>query len=196
MLTVMSTAPFTVRGAVQSIGYEQEWDWQRVLAFCQSVARRQTNRRELAEDAAQEAALRAWRYRSACQARSEPRPWLAAITRREVARLATAGGSRLEVPIDSVPERPAECGGLAGADDRATVESALAALVPGDRRVLLLRYASDMTQPQIARVLDIPEGTVKIRLHRARARLRGVLEPVGTKTGGSVRPLPGGRTHA
>jgi RNA polymerase sigma-70 factor (ECF subfamily) len=176
MLTAMSTTtPFTVRGAVQSIGYEQEWDWQRVLAFCQAIARRQTDRRELAEDAAQEAALRAWRYRASCEARSDPRPWLAAITRREVVRQATGGGARLEVPVETVPEVLGECHGLAGADERATVESALATLVASDRRVLFLRYASDMTQPQIARVLDIPEGTVKIRLHRARARLRDQL---------------------
>jgi RNA polymerase sigma-70 factor, ECF subfamily len=172
----MSTTPFTDRGAVQRIGYEQEWDWKRVLAFCQAVARRQTDRRDIAEDAAQEATLRAWRYRTACEARADPRPWLATITRREVVRLATAGGARLEVPVDTMPELLCECGDLASADDRATVESALATLLAGDRRVLLLRYASDMTQPQIARVLDIPEGTVKVRLHRARARLRGVLQ--------------------
>jgi RNA polymerase sigma-70 factor (ECF subfamily) len=35
-----------------------------------------------------------------------------------------------------------------------------------------MRYAEDLTQGAIARRLGIPEGTVKVRLHRARAKLR------------------------
>jgi RNA polymerase sigma-70 factor (ECF subfamily) len=37
-----------------------------------------------------------------------------------------------------------------------------------------LRYVEDLTQGQVAARLGVPEGTVKVRLHRARARLRGV----------------------
>jgi RNA polymerase sigma-70 factor (ECF subfamily) len=36
----------------------------------------------------------------------------------------------------------------------------------------MLRYGEDMTQAAIAQLLDIPEGTVKVRLHRARDKLR------------------------
>jgi RNA polymerase sigma-70 factor (ECF subfamily) len=45
-----------------------------------------------------------------------------------------------------------------------------------DRRLLALRYAEDLSQPQVARMLGIPEGTVKVRLHRLRGRLRKDLE--------------------
>jgi RNA polymerase sigma-70 factor (ECF subfamily) len=42
--------------------------------------------------------------------------------------------------------------------------------------VLHLRYAEDLTQIEVARRLGLPEGTVKVRLHRARGRLRRALE--------------------
>lgn len=45
-----------------------------------------------------------------------------------------------------------------------------------DRRLLALRYSDDLSQPEVARMLGIPEGTVKVRLHRIRRRLRKDLE--------------------
>ena len=67
-----------------------------------------------------------------------------------------------------------------GADDelvvstaeRADIHAALRQLDARDRRLLMLRYGRDMTQAAIARLLEIPEGTVKVRLHRARGKLR------------------------
>ena len=59
---------------------------------------------------------------------------------------------------------------------RITVEQALCSLGEGDRRVLSLRYAEDLTQVEVARRLGVPEGTAKVRLHRARRRLRRLLE--------------------
>ena len=50
---------------------------------------------------------------------------------------------------------------------------ALSVLGPEDRALLRLRYEEDLTQGQVAERLGIPEGTVKVRLHRVRARLRG-----------------------
>jgi RNA polymerase sigma-70 factor (ECF subfamily) len=41
---------------------------------------------------------------------------------------------------------------------------------------VLLRYWADLTQPEVARLTKLPEGTVKVRLHRARQRLRAALE--------------------
>jgi RNA polymerase sigma-70 factor (ECF subfamily) len=67
-----------------------------------------------------------------------------------------------------------------GAEDErvlATVEladlhAALALLGERDRRLLEMKYEEDLTQGMIARRLGIPEGTVKVRLHRARNKLR------------------------
>ena len=45
--------------------------------------------------------------------------------------------------------------------------------------LLRLRYNEDLTQAAIARRLGIPEGTVKVRLHRVRAKLRRAYVPPG-----------------
>jgi RNA polymerase sigma-70 factor, ECF subfamily len=54
----------------------------------------------------------------------------------------------------------------------ADLHAALRELSERDRLLLELRYEEDLTQAAIARRLGIPEGTVKVRLHRARAKLR------------------------
>ena len=58
---------------------------------------------------------------------------------------------------------------------RVDVERALAPLSPDERRLVELRYAEDLTQPAAAAALGVPEGTVKVRLHQLRARLRQTL---------------------
>jgi RNA polymerase sigma-70 factor (ECF subfamily) len=77
---------------------------------------------------------------------------------------------------DDGAEPEVEDDALASATTRLTVEQALAHLRDTDQRVLRLRYADDLTQADVARRLGVPEGTVKVRLHRARERLRAILE--------------------
>lgn len=59
--------------------------------------------------------------------------------------------------------------------ERLDVQAAIAGLDEADRRLLHLRYVDDLVQPLVAQRLGIPEGTVKVRLHRARNRLRALL---------------------
>jgi RNA polymerase sigma factor (sigma-70 family) len=56
--------------------------------------------------------------------------------------------------------------------ERLTVGALVRTLPEGDRVVLRLHYELDLSLTSIARVLDVSEGAVKVRLHRARARLR------------------------
>ena len=60
--------------------------------------------------------------------------------------------------------------------DRVSIIEALKELSPVRRAVVLLRYYDDMSEHQIAEVLDRPLGTVKSDLHRALRRLRPLLE--------------------
>ena len=50
--------------------------------------------------------------------------------------------------------------------------NAIEELAPRDALLLRLRYERDLTQARLARIAGMPEGTVKIRLHRIRGRLR------------------------
>ena len=86
----------------------------------------------------------------------------------------TARRSTREV-VDAEPLADGDDRELAGTALRLTVEQALGALGEGDRRLLSMRYGEDLTQAEVARRLGVPEGTVKVRLHRARRRLRGLL---------------------
>jgi RNA polymerase sigma-70 factor, ECF subfamily len=147
------------------------WDWTAARAICLREARRVLGHSPEAEDAAQEATLRAWRNRGSCRAAGLRQAWLATIARREALRLAAA---RKPAPIDGGPE-PAGPSHEADALDRVAVRAALACLAPRDRALLFERYWTDLTQDQLARSLGLPEGTAKVRLHRARAQLRRAL---------------------
>ena len=61
---------------------------------------------------------------------------------------------------------------------RSTIWSAVDRLTAPQRATLLLFYRHDMGCHDIARVLELPVATVKSHLHRARNRLRELLEPV------------------
>lgn len=58
--------------------------------------------------------------------------------------------------------------------------------IPGEyRKVLILRYFNDLKVREIARIMDIPEGTVKIWMHRGRKKLKTVLtEEMGYEESG------------
>lgn len=123
-----------------------------------------------AEDIAQDALLRAWRRRSTLRDSESRNQWLAAIVRNEAFRQ----HARVR------PDPTAKIEFREGAEDEAvlaTVEladlhAALERLSKCDRRLLEMKYEEDLTQGMIARRLGIPEGTVKVRLHRARNKLR------------------------
>lgn len=99
---------------------------------------------------------------------------MAAIARREaVRRLGARGAPPVE---EKVSERGALDAGLDLAPLRLDIRAALAELNAEDRRLLALRYEADLTQPALAELLAVPEGTVKVRLHRLRRKLLERLE--------------------
>ena len=153
------------------------WDWAALHARCLREARRVLPGAE-AEEAVQEALMRAWTRRHACRSPDAPLPWMLEITRNESRRLLARRARRNSAAEGGSGSREleAEDDQLVSTTTRVTVEQALARLEDSDRRVLRLRYADDLTQAEVARRLGLPEGTVKVRLHRARGRLRTMLE--------------------
>lgn len=124
-----------------------------------------------AADIAQEALVRAWRHREAMASASNQRAWLRTVVRNEAARFY---GRRPATGKELRPE-PAEDERLLGVLVRADVARAVNRLSPSERLIVVLRYYQDLTQPAIAQRLNLPEGTVKVRLHRARTKLRRAL---------------------
>ncbi|MEM9532182.1 MAG: sigma-70 family RNA polymerase sigma factor [Pseudomonadota bacterium] len=64
-------------------------------------------------------------------------------------------------------------------DAQATVELALEALPPVPRTIVSLYHLRGLDLAEIARLTDLPVGTVKSHLHRARRRMRQLLETMG-----------------
>lgn len=123
-----------------------------------------------AEDIAQDALLRAWRRRSTLRDSERRNQWLATIVRNEAFR---EHARRRPDPTSRIEFREgAEDEGVLAAVELADIHAALRLLSERDRRLLEMKYGEDLTQAMIARRLGIPEGTVKVRLHRARNRLR------------------------
>lgn len=153
------------------------WDWALLRSCCLREAHRLIPGAE-AEEAVQEALARAWTRRHACRSPEAPLGWMLQITRNESLRLlARRARHEQATDIGAAARAPAlEDDEFASATTRLAVEQALERLEVADQRVLRLRYGADLTQADVARRLGVPEGTVKVRLHRARGRLRTLLE--------------------
>jgi RNA polymerase sigma-70 factor (ECF subfamily) len=157
-----------------------DWDWSGARQVCLRETRRVLRDPRDAEDAAQDALLRAWRSRASCATPERPHGWMAAIA-RNVALSAAAARSRRdgrEVAVPDIEAAPAAHGSPVEADAvaRATIGQALRGLGAPDRMLLALRYDRDLTYAEIARRVASPQGTVKVRLHRLRRRLREELQ--------------------
>jgi RNA polymerase sigma-70 factor (ECF subfamily) len=148
------------------------WDWDGLAVICRSEARRVMRSPHEADDVAQEALTRAWRQRRSCRTPGAPNAWVRKIAHNEALR--ALGRRRDAQSLDDVPAL-ADWGSADRCDERVSVRAALAALPAQDRALLHLRYGEDLTQTGIARIMGLPEGTVKVRLHRLRARLMPTL---------------------
>ena len=176
-----SRPAITTRGQAAE-GRHQPWNWEAARATCLREAQRVLRDPDAAEDAAQEAVLRAWKARDSCRDARTATGWLRTIAANEARRV---GAQRARVrrfePLDSSDViDPATEPNQERLSDLA-VAQLLAILPARDRRVMQLRYLAGLSQAEIARSLGIPEGTVKVRLHRMRGLLRTLLtnEAVG-----------------
>jgi RNA polymerase sigma-70 factor (ECF subfamily) len=133
--------------------------------------------RHAADEAAQEAMTRAWRQRHSCRTPSRPDGWVARIARNEALRLRSRERTRSQ--REDPHHEPATLSHAHPDEDRLlerlSVRNALAELSPEERHLVRLRYEADLAQPAIARLLGMPEGTVKVKLHRIRRRLEAVI---------------------
>ena len=132
----------------------------------------------LAEDAAQEAFIRAWQHLPGYRPRSPFRNWVYRIATN--AALDVLRRERETVDVDTLPLASPYEGPEATVErcERGEcVRQAVLALPPASRAVLVLREYEDLSYREIADTLAIPIGTVMSRLNYARNRLREALTP-------------------
>jgi RNA polymerase sigma-70 factor (ECF subfamily) len=150
--------------------------------------------REVADDLVAETFLAAFAKRDRYDlGYADARPWLYGIAsnlvgqhrREEVRQYRIRQAATPEPEIPGHAERVAA--DVTAQATRALLAEALAALPAGDRDVLLLIAWEQLTYDEVARALAIPVGTVRSRLHRARAKVREVL--AGTDAGATYEEL-------
>lgn len=127
-----------------------------------------------AEEAAQDAFVKAWRALPRFR-RGEPwRPWLLTIVANEARNRRRSAGRRSALALRAeppLPDRSAESAVLA-AETRDALLSALSRLREDDRLVLGCRYLLELSEAETAAALGVRPGTVKSRTSRALGRLR------------------------
>jgi RNA polymerase sigma-70 factor (ECF subfamily) len=130
--------------------------------------------RAAAEDIAQEAFLAAVRALDTFDRRRPFGPWLHRIVVNRAIDWARARSLRREVSDDALAEAPAAPQPPARPVSEG-IAAALAGLSPDHRAVIVLRYLLEYTPGEIARMLDLPRGTVNSRLRRGLDALQGRL---------------------
>lgn len=134
--------------------------------------RGQSGREDLAEDLVQDLFLRILRYRRSYEPGRRFLPWMLGIARnlladaREAGRFVNVEAAEALAAAET-PETDYERG-----EERRRVLRALAALPADARELLLLSHVRELRYREIAEMLAIREGAVKVRVHRALARLR------------------------
>jgi len=133
-----------------------------------------TRDRGLAEDAVQEALVKIWTHLPSLHLRSSLKAWIVRILvnelnqQRRKKRLPT-------VSLEYAPDIADDCDGVETAmirdEEHRFLRRALETLPSEQREAVILRYFSDLTVPEVAKVMGRREGTIKSRLSRALERL-------------------------
>jgi RNA polymerase sigma-70 factor, ECF subfamily len=127
-----------------------------------------------AQDAVQDAFLRAWHDLPRLRDGERWTSWFRTITVRAAVDQHRRRRRLREVDLD-IQDPPAVIDPSAAAADRDRIRQAIRTLSVDDRTILILRFAEDLEVPAIAATLGIRLGTAKARLHRATMRLRVAL---------------------
>lgn len=167
--------------------------WQSVLGY----ALRRTASTADAADVVSEVFAVAWRRRSELPRGADARPWLFGVARHVLdnQRRGAVRRSRLQDKLTAAVAgnnvSSAGADGLERDDEVAALLSALSKLSELDRGLLTLVGWEELTPAQAARALGISAATARVRLHRARLRLRKSLNGEMERADGSGHVVPG-----
>ena len=131
-----------------------------------------------AEDAVQTALVKTWQHLGSFRTGSVFRPWFLRIVANESKNLrmsrqrSMSRTTEIGEQADLRTSEPGPEGYLLVAERSAELVSQINSLPNADREILYCRYVLELTEAEIAEVLEIARGTVKSRLHRAVGRLR------------------------
>lgn len=148
--------------------------YRRNVARVHGLARRMLGCGAEADDATQEAFVRAWRSLAGFRAESSFETWLYRIARHAILNRLRDRGRLDELPAEGISELQ-QPGATPGA--RLDLEAGIAGLPTCARAVFVLHDVEGATHDEIATLMGITKGTSKSQLHRARMCLRRYLAP-------------------
>jgi RNA polymerase sigma-70 factor, ECF subfamily len=128
--------------------------------------------RARAEELTQDIFLKLWQALPTYDGRAAASTWLYTIARNTCLSALRSDAHRKTLPIDAIAEPAGN--GAAGSRDvlsRIALERCLQRLPEAQRHAVTLFYLQDRNTEEVARMLAVPEGTVKSHLHRARLAL-------------------------
>lgn len=125
-----------------------------------------------AEEVTQDIFLKLWQVLPAYDGRASPSTWLYTIARNTCLSALRSENLRKTLPLGDSPEP----GIRETVTADVTVDQLLRQLPEAQREVITLFYLQDQSIGEVAQQLDLPEGTVKSHLHRARRTLGGIMK--------------------
>ena len=130
-----------------------------------------------AQDAVQEAFVKAYRALPSFHQGWPFRPWLLRIVTNEARNRRRAGGRRTAMALRIVEDHPTDTApspevAFLVRERRQVLAAAIGRLRDDDRLVVTCRYLLELSEAETAQTLGLPAGTVKSRLARSLARLR------------------------
>ena len=152
-----------------------------------------------AEDLTEQTFLQAYRHfeRALRESRGRPlRPWLIRIAHNLAANLYRDRSRRPSTPLDDTTALPAIHATEDLAEGRDELSRVLAAVqeLPEDRReALIMRFALDMDNREIARALDRSDGATKVLIHRAIKQLETLVNSQPSRPSAPSGPAANGR---
>lgn len=157
-----------------------------VFAMALSLLRNEAD----AEDAAQEAFLKAFRHLSSFRGEAKFGTWLVSIVLNEARSRLRKNSAAKTDSIDLDPDEPGHVSpallrdwreipseALERQEVKLMLQEAVTTLPPIYREVFLLRDVEELSTIEAAEMLDISVPAIKVRLHRARLMLQKVLAP-------------------
>ena len=124
-----------------------------------------------ADDVLQEVYLSAYRNFSGLKNKDAFKPWIISIARNKCNDYFRTKATQMEISIEELSQQELSAGRL-GISVVHTVRETLDRLVDKDKQILYLYFWKELPQTEIAKLLDIPVGTVKSRLHTAKQHFK------------------------
>ena len=124
-----------------------------------------------ADDVLQEVYLSAYRNFAGLKNKAAFKPWIISIARNKCNDYFRTKAAQMEISIEELSQQELSAGRL-GISVVHTVRETLDRLGDKDKQILYLYFWKELPQTEIAKLLDIPVGTVKSRLHTAKQHFK------------------------